>query len=60
MRRGKSLSWMLSIFYCDGNPIDGLGSVQVGPFEITGFYQYTWRRRTEHANPNNLNALVSL
>ena len=25
----------------------------VGPFEITGFYQYTVDVPTEHANPNN-------
>jgi len=33
--------------------VDGLAQFNIGPFEITGFYQYTVDAPTEHANPNN-------
>lgn len=32
--------------------------VEVGPFEITGYYQYTINPATEHANPNNFACLL--
>ena len=57
MRRGKFLSSMLLIFFAVAIRSTAWGQFNVGPFEITGFYQYTVDTPTEHANPNNFACL---
>ena len=57
MGRGKLLSWMLLIFFAMAIRSTAWGQFKVGPFEITGFYQYMVNTPTEHANPNNFECL---
>src|SRR5207237_739372 len=57
MRRGKFLSSILLIFFAVAIRSTAWGQFNVGPFEITGFYQYTVDTPTEHANPNNFACL---
>ena len=53
MRHRKLLTCGLSIFLLAALQPTAWGQTQIGPFEITGFYQYTINPATEHANPNN-------
>ena len=58
MRQGKLLSWGLLIFFVMAIRSTAWGQQTIGPFEITGFYQYTINPATEHANPNNFACLL--
>jgi len=58
MRQGKLLSWGLLIFFVMAIRSTAWGQQTIGPFEITGFYQYTINPATEHSNPNNFACLL--
>src|SRR3989338_8431147 len=58
MRQGKLLSWGLLIFFVMAIRSTAWGQQTIGPFEITGFYQYAINPATEHANPNNFACLL--
>jgi hypothetical protein len=53
MRQRKILICGLLIFLVAAVHSTAWGQTTIGPFEITGYYQYTINPATEHANPNN-------
>ena len=53
MRQGKLLIWGLLILFAMAIRSTAWAQYTIGPFEITGFYQYTVDVPVEHANPNN-------
>ena len=57
MRISKVLAWATAFALTVS--LGGTAGAQfnVGPFEITGFYQFTVDTPTEHANPNNSSCL---
>ena len=57
MRQGKLLTCGLLILFAMAIGSTTWSQTQIGPFEITGFYQYTINPATEHANPNNFTCL---
>lgn len=58
MRQGKLLTWGLLILFAVAIRSTAWGQyTTLGPFEITGFYQYTINPATEHANRNNFRCL---
>src|SRR3989339_690896 len=57
MRQRKLLTCGLLIFLVAAVQSTAWGQQTIGPFEITGFYQYTINPATEHANPNNFACL---
>lgn len=57
MRKGKLLGWMLSILFAIGIGSTADAQYTIGPFEITGFYQYTADVPVDRSNPNNSSCL---
>ena len=57
MRQGKLLIWGLLILFAMAIPSAAWAQTTIGPFEITGYYQYTINPATEHANRNNFTCL---
>jgi hypothetical protein len=57
MRQSKLFGWMLVIIIMMALPCPARAQFTIGPFEITGFYQFTVDTPTEHANPNNFACL---
>ena len=53
MQQAKLLIWGLIILFATTIQSTAWSQYTIGPFEITGFYQYTVDVPTEHANPNN-------
>ena len=58
MRPGKFLTWGLLILFAMAIRSTAWSQTQVGPFEITGYYQYTIDPSTGHVNPNNTTCLL--
>jgi len=54
-RRPVTCGLVISLIIAIGST--AWGQVRVGPFEITGFYQYTINPATGHENPNNTSCL---
>jgi hypothetical protein len=52
MRQGKQLMWGVFLLLV-ASPSKVWSQFTVGPFEVTGYYQYTINPSTGHANPNN-------
>src|SRR5437870_2749235 len=53
MQQAKLLIWGLIILFATTIQSTAWSQYTIGPFEITGFYQYTVNTPTKHANPNN-------
>src|SRR5258706_1799683 len=57
MRKGKLFGWMLSILCAIGIGSTAWAQYTVGPFQITGFYQFTADVPVDRSNPNNSSCL---
>ncbi|MBI4528587.1 MAG: hypothetical protein HY695_32735, partial [Deltaproteobacteria bacterium] len=57
MRHGKLLTLGLVTLVLVATQSVAWGQYTIGPFEVTGFYQYTVDVPTEHKNPNNFSCL---
>src|SRR4051812_42519371 len=57
MRKGKLCSWLLPILFAIGAGSTAWAQYRIGPFEITGFYQYTADVPVDRSNPNNSTCL---
>ena len=53
MRQGKLLMWGVLFLLSVALPSNVWSQFTVGPFEVTGYYQYTINPSTGHSNPNN-------
>lgn len=57
MRTGKFFTWMLPILFAISIASTASAQYRVGPFEITGFYQFTSDVPVDSSNPNNSTCL---
>src|SRR5258706_10452428 len=58
MRGRKFLIWAVMVLIAAVIRSSAWGQVNIGPFEITGYYQYTINPATGHVNPNNTTCLL--